>query len=197
MWNPNIKAIHITKLVQMIFSTWFGYFEYVGYLLHVITLIVLSYCFDLIAINFNWSTLQWSIVQWEISSMKLCKPLFILFFCILIPDCLSVSWHNWLTLNEGNCTYLLWNFPTLFPSKLSLCFYAPSKLSLKFYLSSNLSYFKKYVFLFLFKTVPRMPYPPSFLGPCLNNHSLLHFFSHLFLYLLSPRPIHFIKFPPS
>ena len=31
MWNPNIKAINITKLVQMLFNTWFGYFEYVGY----------------------------------------------------------------------------------------------------------------------------------------------------------------------
>ena len=41
-WNPNIKAINITKLVQMIFSAWFGYFEYVGYLLWHITLIVLS-----------------------------------------------------------------------------------------------------------------------------------------------------------
>ena len=30
MWNPNIKAIHIPKLVQMIFTAWFGYFEYVG-----------------------------------------------------------------------------------------------------------------------------------------------------------------------
>ena len=28
----HIKALNITKLVQMIFSTWFGYFEYVGYL---------------------------------------------------------------------------------------------------------------------------------------------------------------------
>ena len=32
MWNPNIEAMNITKLVQMIFSAWFGYFEYVGYL---------------------------------------------------------------------------------------------------------------------------------------------------------------------
>ena len=42
MWNPNIKAIDITKLVQMIFSTWFGYFEYVGSLPRGVTLIVLN-----------------------------------------------------------------------------------------------------------------------------------------------------------
>ena len=30
MWNPNIKVINITKLVQMIFKALFGYFEYVG-----------------------------------------------------------------------------------------------------------------------------------------------------------------------
>ena len=40
MWNPNIKAINITKMVQMIFNAWFGYFEYVNYLLSGITLIV-------------------------------------------------------------------------------------------------------------------------------------------------------------
>ena len=40
--EPNIKAINITKLVQMIFSAWSGYFEYVGYLPHGITLIDLS-----------------------------------------------------------------------------------------------------------------------------------------------------------
>ena len=34
MWNPNIKAINIPKLVQMILSAWFGYFEYVSHLLH-------------------------------------------------------------------------------------------------------------------------------------------------------------------
>ena len=75
MWNPNVKAIHITKLVQMIFIAWFRYFEYVSYLQHGITLVVLNYCFDLITINFNWSTRPWSIVQWEISSTKLHKPL--------------------------------------------------------------------------------------------------------------------------
>ena len=42
MWNPNIKEIHITKLVHMIFSSWFGYFEYVGYLLCGIMLVVLN-----------------------------------------------------------------------------------------------------------------------------------------------------------
>ena len=44
-------------------------------------LIVLNYCLNMIAINFNWSTQPWSfdlvcpIVQWEISSTKLRKPL--------------------------------------------------------------------------------------------------------------------------
>ena len=57
------------------FSTWFGCFEYVGYLLCGITLVVLNYCFDLIAINFNWSSWPWSIVQWGISSTKLRKSL--------------------------------------------------------------------------------------------------------------------------
>ena len=56
MWNPNIKAINITKLVQIIFNAWFGYFEYVGYLPHGIPLIVLNYCLDLITINFKWCT---------------------------------------------------------------------------------------------------------------------------------------------
>ena len=74
MWNPNIKTIRITKLMQMIFNAWFGYFKYVSYFLRSIMLIVLNYCFNLIAINFNWSTWLWSIVQWKISSTKLCKP---------------------------------------------------------------------------------------------------------------------------
>ena len=75
MWNPNIKAIHITKLVQMIFKAWFGYFECIFYLPRGMMLIVLNYCFDLIAVNFNWSTQLWSIIQWEICSTKLLKPL--------------------------------------------------------------------------------------------------------------------------
>ena len=41
-WNTNIKVIHITKMVQMIFNTWFGYFEYVGYLPRGIKLTVLN-----------------------------------------------------------------------------------------------------------------------------------------------------------
>ena len=69
IWNPNVKAINITKLVQMIFCAWFGYFQHVGYLFCGMMLIVLN----LIAINFKWSTLPWSIVQWEVSSMKLYK----------------------------------------------------------------------------------------------------------------------------
>ena len=41
-WNPNIKVINIIKLMQMIFNAWFGYFEFVGYLPHVIMLIFLN-----------------------------------------------------------------------------------------------------------------------------------------------------------
>ena len=36
------KVVNITKLVQMIFSACFGHFEYVGYLLCDITLVVLN-----------------------------------------------------------------------------------------------------------------------------------------------------------
>ena len=42
MWNPNIKVINVTKLVQMIFSTWFAYFESVGFLHGGVTEIVLN-----------------------------------------------------------------------------------------------------------------------------------------------------------
>ena len=53
MWNPNIKVINKTKMVWMSFNAWFENFEYVGYLLHDIKLIVLSWCLYTIAINFN------------------------------------------------------------------------------------------------------------------------------------------------
>ena len=42
MWDPNITVINIPKLVQMIFNAWFWYFEYIGYLLYGIILIVLN-----------------------------------------------------------------------------------------------------------------------------------------------------------
>ena len=86
MRNPNMKAIHITKLVRMIFNAWFGYFEYVGYLPHGITLILLNYCFNLIGINFNWSTYRealssekspsWNITNhfWHIRSVTAPSP---------------------------------------------------------------------------------------------------------------------------
>ena len=108
MWNPYIKVIHITKLVQMMVKTWFVYFEYVSYLSCGITLIVFNYCFDLIAINFNWSTWPWSIVQREISSAKLhkslltcsichsaflhCTNLFVCFSCVF--TLLEIMKHN-------------------------------------------------------------------------------------------------------
>lgn len=34
IWNPNIKVINITKLVQVIFNAWFGYLENGSYPLH-------------------------------------------------------------------------------------------------------------------------------------------------------------------
>ena len=77
----------------------------------------------------------------------------IFFFCqayILIPNHLSVSSHNRLTLNERNCTYyevskLYKNSHQMsFKSKLSLCFYAPSKLS-----EIDLSFLKS-LFYFIF-----------------------------------------------
>ena len=63
MWNANIKVIKIFKMVHMTSGDWFGYFEYVGYVLHGITLIAVDYFFHLITINFNWSTEPWSIVR--------------------------------------------------------------------------------------------------------------------------------------
>ena len=73
MWDPNIKAINITKLVQMIFNAWFGYFEYVKIspMWYNIDCSQLMSWFDF---N-NWCTQPWSIVQREVYSMKLCKPL--------------------------------------------------------------------------------------------------------------------------
>ena len=66
---------NITKLVQMILSAWFGYFEYVDYLPHGILLTVLKYCLSFIAIMFNWSTQPWSIIQQKITHKKLHKML--------------------------------------------------------------------------------------------------------------------------
>ena len=75
MWNTNIKAINVTKLVQVIFNTWFAYFEYVTYLPRGVTEIVLSLCPHFIAISFNRCTRIWSIVQQEISGTNLRQPL--------------------------------------------------------------------------------------------------------------------------
>ena len=46
MWNSNIIVSNITRLVQMIFSTWFGYFECVSYLPSGVTLTVLNLYLD-------------------------------------------------------------------------------------------------------------------------------------------------------
>ena len=40
--TSNIKATNITNLVQVIFNAWFGYFLYLDYLQHHITLIILK-----------------------------------------------------------------------------------------------------------------------------------------------------------
>ena len=75
MQNLNIKVINITNLVQVIFSGWFGYFEYVSYLQHGKMLIVLNqWSLSLITVNFNVYS-SWSIIQWEIFGTKLHKPL--------------------------------------------------------------------------------------------------------------------------
>ena len=91
MWNPNIKVINITKLVQIIFNAWCGYFEYVSYLPRGLTLIVLNYCLNLIAINFNWSIWPLNIIQQEIYSMKLHK---LLLTCLLSHSTLSTHYTS-------------------------------------------------------------------------------------------------------
>jgi len=48
-----MKMNSIAELEQMISSASFGYFEYVGYLPHGITLIVLNKCLDLVTVNVN------------------------------------------------------------------------------------------------------------------------------------------------
>ena len=125
MWNPNIRVNNINKLhkwaVQMIFNVWFGYFEYVGYLLHGITLIALSECLDLITINFNCFTWPWNTVQQEIPNMKLLKP--------LLTHSIS---HSSLSID---CTKLILSFSCDFTfleiikhNVLKCCFLLPSSV---------------------------------------------------------------------
>ena len=81
MRNPNIEVRNITKLGQMTFNAWLGYFEYVSYLPRGITI----YCSHLMS-QFDRYQLQLvypsigSNIQQEISSTKLCKPLFDTFY---------------------------------------------------------------------------------------------------------------------
>ena len=104
----------------MIFTAWFGYFEYFGYLPWGIKLIVFNECLNLIAINFNWSARPWNMVQQEISSMKLCKPLLT---CLIAPSpytaqivyCVSVSFF-----------YLFWNNKAKYANNIAL--FLPSSL---------------------------------------------------------------------
>ena len=86
MWNTNIKAINITKLVQKIFNTWFRYFEYVGYLPHGITW---------------WLSFNVCRIHGEISFLSL--P----FCCSILPKCLLliIQWawgFNNLYCTSGN-----------------------------------------------------------------------------------------------
>ena len=120
MWNSNIKAINITKLVQMIFNAWFGYFEYISSLPRGIMLIVLNYCFDLIAINFSWSTRLWSIVQREISSTKLCKP--------LLTHLIS---HSTFSIHCTNLFVYFSCFFTFLPIICRKCCFFPSIFNIK------------------------------------------------------------------
>ena len=73
MWKLDIKhqSNEHNQALQMIFSTWLGYFECVGYLPCGIMSIALNYCLDLTFINFTWFTPPWRITQWEISSTDL------------------------------------------------------------------------------------------------------------------------------
>ena len=102
MWNPNIKVINITKLVQMIFTTWFGYSEYVGYLPCGIMLFVLNVLIWSLSTSTGLS--DCSIIQREISSMKLPKP--------LVTHSIS---HSTLSIHRTNLFvfqlhfYLSWN----------------------------------------------------------------------------------------
>ena len=96
MWNPSIKAMNITKLVQIIFNAWFGDF-WVCQLSPAWYNTDCSQCLDLIAINFSWLTWQWSTIQQEISSVKLPQPLLTcspytaeVFYLICISLCLFV-----------------------------------------------------------------------------------------------------------
>ena len=72
MWNPNIKVINITKLVQMIFNSLIWMF-WVYQLSPAWYNVDCSQCFDLTAIN-NWSTRLWHIIQREIFNTKSHKP---------------------------------------------------------------------------------------------------------------------------
>ena len=119
MWNPNIRAISITKLVQMIFHTWFGYFDYVRYLPCGVTLCLL------ITINFNWSTWLSSIVHREISNMKLRKPLLT---CLISHSTFSKHCTNLFLRFSGIFTFfeiisiICWKccfFPSVFSIKIA------------------------------------------------------------------------------
>ena len=74
MWNPNVKSIYIIKLVQMIFSTWFGYFEYVGYLPCGMMLISINVSIWLLSTSTGLPD-HGVLSSKKISSMKLQKPL--------------------------------------------------------------------------------------------------------------------------
>ena len=69
MWNPSIKAMNTTKLVQITSNAWFGDL-WVCQLSPAWRNTDCSQCLDLIAVNFHWQAWQWSPVQQEISRVK-------------------------------------------------------------------------------------------------------------------------------
>ena len=134
MWKLNIKhqSNEHNQALQMIFSTWFGYFECVGYPPCGITLIALNYCLDLIFINFNWSTPPWSIVQWEISSTNLQW-----FFA-------NHFWHVWSVTAPSPYTNLFLRFSCIF-TFLEIIKHNMPKMFI-FHLHKNFSYTKIHQF---------------------------------------------------
>ena len=124
MWNPNINVVNITKPVLMIFSTWFGYFKYVGYFQHGIMWIILNWCLNLIALNFNWSTQLCSIVSekflgwnfanhlWQIWSVTAPSPYSAHIFCTVF-SC-TFTFLEIIKHNMPKCCF----FPSIFSIKV-------------------------------------------------------------------------------
>ena len=77
MWNPNIKAMNIIKLVQMIkHFIWILWVHWLSPAWFEIDCSQSMSRFDPYQPQLVWGW-PWGIIQWEISSMKLHKPLLI------------------------------------------------------------------------------------------------------------------------